>query len=136
MQGAQALNLPVSQPNAARACARCGPVCDVQELYKSLDSRAGSGGNAAALPASVAISSAEPFLSGTFEYGLGRTAANRKVYVFLSKAQDHDAGLHDASVSFVGVFKTDKQVRSSTHRMLHAGGNLPPLPMSACSGSK
>lgn len=83
----------------------------IQELYKSLDSRAGSGGNAAALPASVAISSAEPFLSGTFEYGLGRTAANRKVYVFLSKAQDHDAGLHDASVSFVGVFKTDKQGR-------------------------
>ena len=79
----------------------------LQELYKSGDP---SQGGSSALPASVEISTAEPFLSGTFEYGLGRTAANRKVYIFLSKAQDHASGLHDASVSFVGVFKSDKQV--------------------------
>ena len=80
----------------------------LQDLYKTMDHGSGTG-----TPASVAISSSEPFLSGTFEYGLGRTAANRKVYFFLSKAQDNASGLHDASVSFVGVFKTDKQVRAT-----------------------
>ena len=105
----------------AQACCPGLDVAPLQDLYKNLDQRSG-----AALPASVAISSAEPFLSGTFEYGLGRTAANRKVYLFLSKAQDHAAGLHDASVSFVGVFQTDKQVPSQTAPSSCLSPQLPP----------
>jgi len=54
---------------------------------------------------------AEPFISGTFEYGLGRVAAGRKVYLFINKAQDH-MKLHDAMVQFLGVYKTNKKVIS------------------------
>ncbi|CAK0735032.1 hypothetical protein CVIRNUC_000518 [Coccomyxa viridis] len=49
----------------------------------------------------------EPFISGTFEYG-GRAAAQRKVYLFANKAQDQGS-LTDATVQFLGVFKTDKK---------------------------
>ena len=52
----------------------------------------------------------EPFISGTFEYG-GRSAAQRKVYLFANKAQDQGS-LTDATVQFLGVFKTDKKVAS------------------------
>jgi len=52
---------------------------------------------------------AEPFISGTFEYGLGRVAAGRKVYLFINKAQDQ-MKLHDAMVQFLGVYKTNKKV--------------------------
>ncbi len=48
-----------------------------------------------------------PFISGTFEYG-GRAAARRKVYMFANKAQDQRS-LTDATVQFLGVFKTDKK---------------------------
>jgi len=51
---------------------------------------------------------AEPFISGTFEYGLGRVAAGRKVYLFINKAQDQ-MKLHDAMVQFLGVYKTNKK---------------------------
>ncbi len=51
-----------------------------------------------------------PFISGTFEYG-GRAAARRKVYLFANKAQDQRS-LTDATVQFLGVFKTDKKVCS------------------------
>ncbi|KAK9805362.1 hypothetical protein WJX73_006658 [Symbiochloris irregularis] len=78
----------------------------IQDLFRTVDSKSEN-----APPASVAIDSAEPFISGTFEYGLGRGASKRKVYIFLSKSQDHDAGLHDASVSFAGVFTTDRSGR-------------------------
>ena len=50
-----------------------------------------------------------PFISGTFEYG-GRAAARRKVYLFANRAQDQRC-LTDATVQFLGVFKTDKKVR-------------------------
>ena len=59
----------------------------------------------------------EPFISGTFEYG-GRAAAQRKVYLFANKAQDQGS-LTDATVQFLGVFKTDKKVCSS-HSPLHS----------------
>ena len=59
----------------------------------------------------------EPFISGTFEYG-GRAAARRKVYLFANKAQDQGS-LTDATVQFLGVFKTDKKVCSS-HSPLHS----------------
>ena len=49
-----------------------------------------------------------PFISGTFEYG-ARAAAHRKVYVFANRAQDQRC-LTDATVEFLGVFKTDKKV--------------------------
>ena len=52
-----------------------------------------------------------PFISGTFEYG-GRAAARRKVYLFANKAQDQRS-LTDATVQFLGVFKTDKKVSGS-----------------------
>ena len=55
----------------------------------------------------------EPFISGTFEYG-GRAAAQRKVYLFANKAQDQGS-LTDATVQFLGVFKTDKKVALRTH---------------------
>ena len=48
-----------------------------------------------------------PFISGAFEYG-GRAAARRKVYMFANKAQDQRS-LTDATVQFLGVFKTDKK---------------------------
>ena len=54
---------------------------------------------------------AEPFISGTFEYGLGRVAAGQKTYLFINKAQDQ-LKLHDAMVQFLGVYKTNKRVRS------------------------
>ena len=54
---------------------------------------------------------AEPFISGTFEYGLGRGAGGQKVYLFINKAQDQ-LKLHDAMVQFLGVYKTNKRVRS------------------------
>lgn len=60
-----------------------------------------------------------PFISGTFEYG-ARAAAHRKVYVFANKAQDQ-CRLTDATVEFLGVFKTDKKVPSSCP---HAEGNI------------
>lgn len=88
----------------------------LQDLYRSVDSGSQSG---SALPASVSVSTSEPFISGTFEYGVGRTATNRKVYIFLSKAQDQAAGLHTASVSFIGVFKTDKQVGGQARKSSH-----------------
>ncbi|CAL8467040.1 g6576 [Coccomyxa elongata] len=50
----------------------------------------------------------QPFISGTFEYGVGRPAAKRKVYLFANKAQDQEA-LTAATVQFLGVFKTDKR---------------------------
>ncbi|KAK9824108.1 hypothetical protein WJX72_007801 [[Myrmecia] bisecta] len=49
-----------------------------------------------------------PFISGTFEYGLGRPAGKRKVYLFINKAQDQRA-LSDATVHFLGVFKTNSK---------------------------
>ena len=52
----------------------------------------------------------EPFISGNFEYGFGRMAARRKVYLFCNKAQDQRA-LTPASVHFLGVYKTDRRVR-------------------------
>ena len=52
---------------------------------------------------------AEPFISGTFEYGLGRLAGGQKVYLFINKAQDQ-LKLHDAMVQFLGVYKTNKKV--------------------------
>ena len=52
---------------------------------------------------------AEPFISGTFEYGLGRGAGGQKVYLFINKAQDQ-LKLHDAMVQFLGVYKTNKKV--------------------------
>ena len=52
-----------------------------------------------------------PFISGTFEYG-GRAAARRKVYIFANKAQDQRC-ITDATVQFLGVYKTDKKVAIS-----------------------
>lgn len=52
---------------------------------------------------------AEPFISGNFEYGVGRMAARRKVYLFCNRAQEQRL-LADASVQFLGVYKTDKRV--------------------------
>ena len=52
-----------------------------------------------------------PFISGTFEYG-GRAAARRKVYMFANKAQDQRC-ITDATVQFLGVYKTDKKVAHS-----------------------
>lgn len=57
-----------------------------------------------------------PFISGTFEYG-GRAAARRKVYVFANKAQNQ-ASLTDATVQFLGVFKTDKKVHSQSAALM------------------
>ena len=54
------------------------------------------------------VDSSEPFISGTFEYGLGRPAAGRKIYLFINKAQDQ-RNLHDAMVQFLGVYKTNKK---------------------------
>ncbi|EIE27022.1 hypothetical protein COCSUDRAFT_83581 [Coccomyxa subellipsoidea C-169] len=50
----------------------------------------------------------QPFISGTFEYGMGRPAAKRKIYLFANKAQDQEA-LTAATVQFMGVFKSDKR---------------------------
>ncbi len=61
----------------------------------------------------------EPFISGTFEYG-GRAAAQRKVYLFANKAQDQGS-LTDATVQFLGVFKTDKKVALPTHPCIPDG---------------
>ena len=52
----------------------------------------------------------EPFISGSFEYGFGRAAAKRKVYLFANKAQEQSA-LTDATVQFLGVYRTDRRVR-------------------------
>ncbi len=52
----------------------------------------------------------EPFISGSFEYGFGRMAAKRKVYLFANKAQQQSA-LTDATVQFLGVYRTDRRVR-------------------------
>ena len=58
----------------------------------------------------LAIMNVEPFISGTFEYGLGRPAAGRKVYLFINKAQDQ-RNLHNALVQFLGVYKTNRKAR-------------------------
>ena len=82
-----------------------------QELMRGLSASTGLGaeeGGGGAAPA-------EPFISGNFEYGFGRMAARRKVYLFCNKAQDQRA-LTPASVQFLGVYKTDRRVRPQGSR--------------------
>jgi len=69
----------------------------LQDLMKGLAASTGQSDDAVEMP----------FISGTFEYG-GRAAARRKVYMFANKAQDQSS-LTDATVQFLGVFKTDKK---------------------------
>ena len=73
------------------------------------ETQAGKSKNNGANPG-LAVMNVEPFISGTFEYGLGRPAAGRKVYLFINKAQDQ-RNLHNALVQFLGVYKTNRKAR-------------------------
>lgn len=48
---------------------------------------------------------------------MGRPAANRKVFLFLNKAADQK-NLQNASVQFIGVYRTNKQVSPSGMQIL------------------
>lgn len=100
--------------------------CDslVQELLKETQ----AGKTAKDTRASLDLRKAEPFISGTFEYGVGRPAASRKVYLFINKAQNQQ-NLHDAMVQFLGVYKTNKKVRpvrESSPGFLRRGSHVSP----------
>ena len=53
----------------------------------------------------------QPFISGHFEYGLGRAAAQRDVFVFVGRSQDQDSLDLNTNVTFLGVYRTNKSVR-------------------------
>ena len=80
----------------------------MQELLKDMEQ--GKASAETRNPSLELKKGAEPFISGTFEYGLGRGAGGQKVYLFINKAQDQ-LKLHDAMVQFLGVYKTNKKVR-------------------------
>lgn len=101
-------SITLTMPCAEVMCmsADAGSCRVMQEVLKQVQEvRSGK----APAQASLEITKAEPFISGTFEYGVGRPAAGRKVYLFVNKAQDH-RNLHDAMVQFLGVYKTNKKV--------------------------
>lgn len=90
-----------------------------QELLKDMER--GKSDPGTSRPSLEIKKGAEPFISGTFEYGLGRMAGGQKTYLFINKAQDQ-LKLHDAMVQFLGVYKTNKKVCRLTSIML--GGLL------------
>ena len=53
-----------------------------------------------------------PFISGHFEYGLGRAAGQRHVFLFIGKSQDHTTLEADTNVTFLGIYKTNRAVRA------------------------
>ena len=63
----------------------------------------------------------EAFISGNFEYGFGRAASRRKVYLFANRAQVQSA-LADATVQFLGVYRTDRRVRARGAPPIAAAG--------------
>ena len=81
----------------------------VQDLASKADAKDTNAGTG-----TITVAQVEPFISGTFEYGLGRPASNRKVYLFINKAQDQ-RHLLAATVQFLGVYRTDKKVCVRTH---------------------
>lgn len=93
----------------------CNGQHSIQELLK--DMQHGKSEPGASKPHFEVKQGAEPFISGTFEYGLGRSAGGKKVYLFINKAQDQ-LKLHDAMVQFLGVYKINKRVRY--HAVLRA----------------
>ena len=60
---------------------------------------------------SSASDSTAPFISGHFEYGLGRAAGQRHVFLFIGKSQDHNTLEQDTNVTFLGIYKTNRAVR-------------------------
>lgn len=95
-----------------------------QELLK--DVQAGKAESGRGVSMDVVHQQGEPFISGTFEYGLGRSAVGRKVYLFINKAQDHRQ-LHDAMVQFLGVYKTNRKVSMApqTHCLMQSSCGFP-----------
>ena len=78
----------------------------LQELLKDMER--GKSDPSAARPQFEVKQGTEPFISGTFEYGLGRMAGGKKAYLFINKAQDQ-LKLHDVMVQFLGVYKINKK---------------------------
>ena len=74
----------------------------LQELFKATS---GPG-----IQAEVRRDATAPFISGHFEYGLGRAAAKRNVFVFVGRSQDHESLHLNTNVTFLGVFLTDGSV--------------------------
>ena len=80
----------------------------LQELFKP-------GSNTSATAAEVKRDATAPFISGHFEYGLGRAAGQRHVFLFIGRSQDHDTQELDTNVTFLGIYKTNRAVNRMSH---------------------